>query len=262
MKRLTEIAPVMVVLCVLCGSTPRAADAYTVAAWTGAGGNDDVFNPDNWSWLEGGTGSGVPDDDTDVILDHTAVGTTLAFYDVFPNNYLDSNTVAIGNGTHSVTYTIVSHADTGHWTVSCDDSFAVKNNATADLRNIAMYDLRLLPGSTLRVQDDGPLVTHARVTSNLTVEGHLQLVLPAEPAGECVIAEYGRLTGRFASVAGLPPGWRIEYGSGTDDTIRAVPEPSSVALLAMGALGLAARVRRRRRTAWRLSEPHPCKGGT
>ena len=42
-------------------------------------------------------------------------------------------------------------------------------------------------------------------------------------------------------------GWRIEYGSGTDDYIRAVPEPSTFALLAMGTLGLAAYAWRKRR---------------
>jgi len=52
MKKLTEVAMVMSVLCFLCGPTLQMAVADT-AVWTGAGENDDVFNPDNWAWLEG-----------------------------------------------------------------------------------------------------------------------------------------------------------------------------------------------------------------
>jgi hypothetical protein len=244
MKKLTEFAIVVSVLCLLCGSTPRLAVAETRAVWTGGGENNDVLNPDNWSWLEGPTPEGYPDDDTDVILDHTAVDTTLGVYD-HPRRSLDFNSVAVGNGTDRVTYSIVSYTGVAE-SLAGTGWFSVNNEATVDFKNIGVYDLHLLPGSTLRVEEDGHLVCYGRF-GRLSLEGNLELVLPAEPSGEYVIAEYGRLTGEFASVAGLPPRWRIDYGSGTDDYIRAVPEPSMFALLATGVLVLLVCAWRRRR---------------
>jgi hypothetical protein len=247
MKELTQFAIVTSMLCFLCSSAPRLAVAETRAVWTGGGEDNDVLNPDNWSWLEGPTPEGYPDDDTDVILDHTAVNTTLGFYDHSPDCFLDFNSVAVGNGTDRVTYSIVSYTGVAE-SLAGTGWFSVNNEATVDFKNIGVSDLHLLPGSTLRVEEDGHLVCYGRF-GRLSLEGNLDLALPAEPSGEYVIAEYGRLTGEFASVPGLPPGWRIEYGSGEDDAIRALPEPSTVALLAVGALGLAARARRRRRRA-------------
>ena len=245
MKKLTAIAIVMSALCFVCGSTSRLAVADT-AVWTGSGEDDDVFNADNWSW-SGEPHLDFPDDDTDVILDHTAVNTTLGFYDDCPDCYLDFNTVAVGNGTDSVSYNIVSYTGVAE-RLAGTGWFAVNNNATVDFKNIGVYDLHLLPGSTLRVEEDGHLVSYGGTgLGRLSLEGNLELVLTSEPSGEYVIAEYGRLTGQFASFAGLPPGWRIDYGSGEDDYIRAVPEPSSFALLATGALGLAAYIWPRRR---------------
>ena len=244
MKKLTQFAIVMSVLCLLCSSTPPLALAGTRAIWTGSGDNNDVLNPDNWWWLEGQTAEGYPDDDTDVILDHTAVDTTLGVYD-HAGASLDFNNLDVGNGTDRVTYSIVSYTGVAE-SLAGTGWFSVNNEATVDFKNIGVSDLHLLPGSTLRVEEDGHLVCYGRF-GRLSLEGNLELVLPAEPSGEYVIAEYGRLTGQFASVAGLPPGWRIEYGSGRDDYIRAVPEPSSFALLVAGTLGLAACARRRRR---------------
>jgi len=224
----------LTVLCFLCGSTPRSAEADLNAVWTGIGANDDVFNEDNWSWLGNPPSYGLPDDDTTVILDHTAVHTTLGFYEHYPNNRLYSDTVTVGNGTDPVTYHFVSYAGVAHWPLSCSDAFTVRSQAAVNFKNIRVYDMRLMPGSTLLVEEDGHLIT-----SGLSVGGNLQLVLPDEPSGECVIAEYGHLTGQFASAAGLPPGWRIEYGSGTLDYIRAVPEPSAWILLIAGTLSVA-----------------------
>ena len=48
-KKLTEVAMVMSVLCFLCGSTLQLAVGSPIATWTGAGENEDVFNPDNWA---------------------------------------------------------------------------------------------------------------------------------------------------------------------------------------------------------------------
>ena len=243
-KKVTQSAIVMSVLCLLCGSAPPLAVAGTRAVWTGGGEDNDVLNPDNWSWLEGPTPEGYPDDDTDIILDHTAVDTTLGVYD-HAGASLDFNNLAVGNGTDRVTYSIASYTGVAE-SLAGTGWFSVNNEATVDFKNIGVSDLHLLPGSTLRVEEDGHLVCYGRF-GRLSLEGNLDLVLPAEPPGEYVIAEYGRLTGRFDSVLGLPPGWRIEHGTGTDDTIRALSDPSSVALLAMGALGLVARTRRRRR---------------
>ncbi|MHC4259911.1 MAG: PEP-CTERM sorting domain-containing protein [Planctomycetota bacterium] len=33
-----------------------------------------------------------------------------------------------------------------------------------------------------------------------------------------------------------PPGWSVDYGSGTNDRITAVPEPSTLLLLGLGGL--------------------------
>jgi hypothetical protein len=246
MKKLTEFAIVTSVLCSLCGSTSRLALADT-AIWTGAGEDNDVRNPDSWSWPQGATPEGYPDDDTDVVLDHTAVGTTLDFSD----NHIESNSVVVGNGTDSVTYNIVSFPDVGHWGISESVGFIVNDEATVNFKNIDVGGgVVLSTGSTLQLEEDGHLSVSWGQHGLLDLSGNLELVLPAEPAGEYVIAEYGRLTGQFASVAGLPPGWRIEYGSGTEDYIRAVPEPSTFALLAIGALGLAAIAQRETVPRW------------
>jgi len=146
-----------------------------------------------------------------------------------------------------VTYNIVSFPNVGHWGISEPIGFAVNDKATVNFKNIDVGStVVLLSGSTLQVEEDGHLSVSWGQYGLLDLRGNLELILPAGPSGEYVIAEYRRRTGRFASAAGLPPDWRIEYGSGTDDAIRAVREPSSVALLAMGAFGLAAKTRRRR----------------
>ena len=159
MKRLTEIGAVMAVLCVLCGSTPQMAVAYPTATWTGAGANNDVRNPLNWSWPEDATPEGYPDGDTDVVLDHTAVSTMLDFSD----NHIESNSVVVGNGTDPVTSNIVSFPDVGHWGISESTGFIVNDKATVNFKNIDVGGGVLLSsGSTLQVEEDGHLSVRVR----------------------------------------------------------------------------------------------------
>jgi fibronectin-binding autotransporter adhesin len=63
------------------------------------------------------------------------------------------------------------------------------------------------------------------------------------------IATYtGTLSGTFASISGMPAGYAIDYGTGSDSSITlAVPEPAS--LSALIAVGAALSIRRRRQLA-------------
>lgn len=61
-----------------------------------------------------------------------------------------------------------------------------------------------------------------------------------------VIATYGTLTGTFAVVQGLPPGWSIDYHYQSLNQIALVPEPSTLVLAGIGMAGLLARRWRRR----------------
>ena len=124
MKWLTELAIVAFIFSFLFGNEPQSSFAGTSAIWTGGGGDNGIRNANNWQWLGEPPGYDLPDDDTDVTLDHTALGTTIGFYQ---GDHLDSNTVAVGNGTDSVAYDIVSYADLGHWELSVSNGFTVKN---------------------------------------------------------------------------------------------------------------------------------------
>jgi hypothetical protein len=176
----------------------------------------------------------VPDDDTEVTLDHTAYNHTLDFSDP-PGGprLLESDKVTVGNGVDAVAYNIVSYGGIAEWRLSYSYLFIVNDKATVNFKNIQVYEMHLQSGSPLRVEQDGHLLVSSITGGLLELNGGLELMLPAEPSGTYIIAEYGMLVGEFDSVTGLPPGWRIDYGSGTNDRIAAVPEPSTLMLLAL-----------------------------
>lgn len=103
-------------------------------------------------------------------------------------------------------------------------------------------------GGTLKIE-----LGAAGSSDLLTVIGDLDITnaaLDLTGAGDgsnYVIASYGTLTGAaFASVTGLPTGYAIDYGSGTNSqiTLSQIPEPGTLSLL-LAAGVLSAAVRRR-----------------
>jgi fibronectin-binding autotransporter adhesin len=70
-------------------------------------------------------------------------------------------------------------------------------------------------------------------------------VLDSTSGSSYVIATYGSLAGTFTNLS-LPPGYSINYGTGTNsDIILTVPEPTTLGMLGIGAVGLLGRRRRR-----------------
>lgn len=89
----------------------------------------------------------------------------------------------------------------------------------------------------LRVQNTLNL---SSASDALTING------TADGVTSYVIATYGSLVGTFGVVNNLPPGYTLDYGTGTDSQIvLSVPEPGFAGVLMLG--GLAGLARRRRR---------------
>lgn len=85
--------------------------------------------------------------------------------------------------------------------------------------------------------------------ANLTLAGDLNLtqLIGTSASGTYVLANYtGTLSGVFASVSGIPSGYQLDYGDGSNSQITlVVPEPGSIiSLLGMGGLTLLRRKRR------------------
>jgi len=89
------------------------------------------------------------------------------------------------------------------------------------------------------------------VSDEATLAGTLSVeFFCEEAAAEFSILRYGGLAGKFDEVLieGLSPDlFRIDYGSGTDDevTMTIIPEPSTLLLMSIGAIGFLALARRR-----------------
>ena len=80
------------------------------------------------------------------------------------------------------------------------------------------------------------------VTGNLILGGSsiLSIVDIDQLVGSYTIATYtGTLTGTFAGGNNLPvPTWWVDYGTGSNSAITMMPEPATLALLALGGLGM------------------------
>jgi len=192
----------------------RVINSQFFSFWSGAGGNDDVWNGENW--MGGRSPDGHPDDDTDVFLDHRAGSATLNFSRT-PSRSFSFNSLLIGDGVHEASYRFVSDEVFSEWTFSMD-LFEVRRKATVCFKNIKFRQLTLPPGSTLRAGEGG----HLRV-KRLSIQGNLEISIPQNRCEDLIIAEYDSFSGEFASVVGLPPGWRIDYGGSAIVAIPDVP---------------------------------------
>lgn len=89
------------------------------------------------------------------------------------------------------------------------------------------------------------------VNGNLNLGANDQLTLSllngSSPTNNYTIATYtGSLTGTFNTIVGMPAGYSIDYGTGTNSSIMlTVPEPGAAVSL-LGGLGLLLGIRRRR----------------
>lgn len=61
-----------------------------------------------------------------------------------------------------------------------------------------------------------------------------------------VFAEYGALVGTFASILDAPDGYQIDYGYNGNQIALVIPEPATLSLLLVGALGLMFHARRKK----------------
>jgi hypothetical protein len=95
-------------------------------------------------------------------------------------------------------------------------------------------------------------------SDKLAINGNLDLSSPYDqldismvggstPTGTYTIASYtGTLTGTFSNVTGLPAGYQVDYSTAGVVLLDAVPEPTSLGLLSLAAMGLMCRRSRHR----------------
>jgi autotransporter-associated beta strand protein len=182
------------------------------------------------------------------------------------NSSLSGSGSLVKVGTGSLTLT-VSNTYSGVTNISAGGLIAGAPGVLSPFSNMlisGLLDASLYPNTveSLTVTSGGTLDLGAgnllTSTNAATLGGTLNLSgVPSGPFVE--LMAYSSETGTFATVTGAPAGWTLQYKP-TELDLVAVPEPSTLALLGGGAVGLLAyRVRRTRRArpCERAAAPHP-----
>lgn len=112
-------------------------------------------------------------------------------------------------------------------------------------------DVTLEAGGALQLALGNAGASSLLQLSNLTLSGDLnlsQLDGTSASGNYTLVAYSGALSGTFASISGVPAGYSLDYGTGSDSRIllvSSVPEPASLGLICLGGLLMAGRRRRR-----------------
>ena len=168
--------------------------------------------------------------------------TTITLGTLIVDGWLTRSAVSVNGGTLAGTGYLgsVSVSASGHLAPGDLNTGALILAGSADFE-----------GGELDIAGTGSSITSLSIAGNLSLNNDPTLNFSGSlTPGTYTIASYGgTLNGTFATL-NIPAGDTINYGTGSNSsiTISAVPEPSSVALLAAGALGLVGYVWRRQRT--------------
>ena len=136
-------------------------------------------------------------------------------------------------------------------------SYHVGNSPDA----VPVQNVLLDPTSTLIMEFAGDVpgsgYDQLEISGLATLNGTLDLSMfngySLDPSHSYEIIN-GPTTGQFAEVTGLPSGWQVSYSADGVTVVSSVPEPSTFALLAAGAIALAGYGWRKRRVA-RTAKP-------
>ena len=167
---------------------------------------------------------------------------------VIASDFRNNGTVHGPGGDDWLTFTDeVTGAGSYTGNIELSDGFSPGNSTAAvSLENVAMDATNTLSMEIGGTQP-GVLFDQLLISGNAELAGTLELDLlddyALDPLVNYELIE-GTVTGRFGRVEGLEPGWDVIYAP-TGVTL-AVPEPSTVALLLAGAMGLLVAATRRR----------------
>ncbi|MEX1089071.1 MAG: autotransporter-associated beta strand repeat-containing protein [Phycisphaeraceae bacterium] len=121
--------------------------------------------------------------------------------------------------------------------------------SAGNARNVLFEDFSRLTIDLSGATSDR-LVIIGDLTLSAGLDHDLLFVGTADGVTEYTLATYtGTLTGTFKTVTNLPTGYTLDYGTGSNSAItlvKVIPEPATLALLALGAGMMLGRNRRRR----------------
>ncbi len=161
-------------------------------------------------------------------------------------------------------YVVGGATITGNATLGGTGTISLASGNSVTVQGTPDYTATLSPGNsigTLTINGDviigdyGVLSIEVSGAQSdlLVVDGDLNLssllnsleIFGTLAGGEYIIASYsGSLTGEFANLPILPSGYTLDYGTGFNSFITlAIPEPTSLAMLGLGALALLKRRR-------------------